>query len=72
MLAVYPWAFLIYGTGTPETLEQIRVNEAHFFICDYLENCRWGFRQENKNKKHNEILKWKMILSLVKKTFLML
>ncbi len=32
MLAVYPWAFLIYGIGIPETLEQIRVNEAHFFI----------------------------------------
>ena len=42
MLAVYPWAFLICSVGIPETLGQIRVNEAHFFICVYLETYGCG------------------------------
>lgn len=35
MLAVYPWAFLIYNTGIPETFEWIRVliESPLFYLC---------------------------------------
>ena len=61
MLAVYPWAFLIYGIGTPETLEQIRVNEAHFFICDYLGLLLWAY-----GEKYNIQWKRKMLIKIRK------
>ncbi len=57
MLAVYPWAFSYCYIGRPEPQRQIRVNEAHFFICVYLGNCRlWAYGKEkfniyNMNKK---------------------
>ena len=48
MLAVYPWAFLIYGIGTPETLEQIRVKRSPLFLFVSIENCRlWAAAKKN-------------------------
>ena len=47
MLADFRGLFLIYGIGRPEPQRQIRVNEAHFFICVYLGTYRlWAYGEK--------------------------